>query len=260
MPVLSLFSRARLFAVVLSVSPIASFAQSGSLPVLPEDVFPDLKGILAEAVQQSPRMLALSLGQEIAAADLVQARSGLFPSAGGFLQASVTRDKREGISDTLSTDKLYYNFSITQPVYHWGERRNNARIGEINKRIADRNYGDAYRLLVQEIRTAYLQMIILKGRVAEARFNLEQAQETLRVTEERLARGVISESEAFQPRIGADQAALNTDRTADAFAEAKRRFSVLTGRPAPEDGAIPDEIPPVVTADRQIDSLLAGFL
>ncbi len=260
MPVLSLFSRVRTFALALSLAPVAALAQSGSLPVLPEDVFPELKQILAEAVQQSPRMLSQSLNQEIAAADLISARSGLYPSAGGYLQASVTRDRREGIQGDLSTDKLYYSFSITQPLFHWGERRNNAKIGEISKRIADRNYGEAYRLLAHEIRVAYLQMIILKGRVAEAKFNLEQAQETLRVTEDRLMRGVISESEAFQPRIAAEQSALNADKVADSFAEAKRRFAVLTGRPAPVDERIPDEIPPVTTSEDKVASLLGGFL
>jgi len=258
--VFSMISRVRFLASVLVFAPLSLFAQSGPLPVLPEDVFPELKRILASAVQQSPRMLTLSLNQEIASADLMQARAGLYPSASGYLTTSLTRDKREGIDDTLSTEKLYYNFSVTQPVFHWGERRNNARIGEINKRIADRNYGEAYRLLAQEIRTVYLQLIILKGRVMEAQFNRQQADEILRNTEARLAQRVISESEAFQPRIAADQAALYADRTADSFEEAKRRFSRLTGLPAPSDAAIPSEIQPVSTSSNQIDSLLAGFL
>lgn len=255
-----MISRVRLLAVVFALAPVSSIAQSGPLPVLPEDVFPELKRILASAVQQSPRMLTLSLNQEIASADLMQARAGLYPSASGFLTTSLTRDKREGIQDTLSTEKLYYAFSIAQPVFHWGERRNNARIGEINKRIADRNYGDAYRLLAQEIRTVYLQLILLKGRVMEAQFNRQQADEILRNTEARLAQRVISESEAFQPRIAADQAALYADKTADSYEEAKRRFSRLTGTPALNDDAIPSEIPPVATAGNQIESLLAGFL
>lgn len=255
-----MITRVCLLLALLALTPPAVFAQSGNLPALPEQVFPELKRILAEAVQQSPRMLSLSLNQEIAAADLTQARSGLFPSVGGSFSAYVTRDEREGIADTLSTEKIYYNFSVTQPLYHWGERRNNARIGEINKRIADRNYGEAYRLLVQEIRVNYLQLIVLKGRVAEARFNQEQAAETLKATEDRLAQRLISESEAFQPRINAEQTALNSDRSADAFAEAKRRFTALTGLPAPQDAAIPDEIPPVAPANSQVDSLLAGFL
>ncbi len=255
-----MISRVRFLVAVLALAPFSSFAQSGPLPVLPEDLFPELKRILTNAVQQSPRMLTLSLNQEIASADLMQARSGLFPSAGGSFSAYVTRDEREGFEDTLSTEKIYYNFTVTQPVFHWGERRNTARIGEINKRIADRNYGEAYRLLAQEIRINYLQLIVLKGRVAEARFNQEQAEEVRKVTEDRLAQRVISESEAFQPRINADQTALNSDRAADGFADAKRRFTALTGLPAPEDSAIPDEIPPVAPANTQIESLLAGFL
>lgn len=252
--------RVRPVLALLALTPLAAFAQTTNLPVLPEQVFPELKRILVEAVQQSPRMLSLSLNQEIAAAELMQARSGLYPSAGGSFSAYVTRDEREGIADTLSTEKIYYAFTVTQPIFHWGERRNNARMGEINKRIADRNYGEAYRLLVQEIRINYLQLIVLKGRVAEARFNQQQAEDVRKVTEDRLAQRLISESEAFQPRLNADQTALNADRAADGFAEAKRRFTVLTGLPAPQDGAIPDEIPVVASANAQIDSLLASFL
>jgi len=254
-----MITRVRSFLTALCFAPLA-FAQSGDLPVLPEQLFPDLKQIIADAVQQSPRMLALSLNQEIAEADRIQSRSGMLPSVGGSFTASLTRDDREGIEDTLSTEKIYYNFSVSQPLFHWGERRNNARIGEINKRIADRNYGEAYRLLVQEIRTTYLQLILVKGRVEEARFNLGQAEEVLRVTEERLSRRVISESEAFQPRIAVDQARLYADRTADSFEELKRRFAALTGRQAPADASIPNEIPPVDTATAQIDRLLASFV
>lgn len=259
MSVIFMITRVRSFLAALCFAPLA-FAQSRDLPVLPEQLFPDLKRIIESAVQQSPRMLSLSLTQEVAAAELIQARSGLYPSVGGYMTASLTRDDREGIEDTLSTEKLYYNFSVTQPLFHWGERRNTARIGEINKRIADRNYGEAYRLLVQEIRTAYLQLIILKGRVAEARFNQGQAEDVLRVTEERLAQRVISESEAFQPRIAVEQSRLYADRTIDSFEELKRRFSAMTGLPAPADSSIPDEIPPVAVATAQIDGLISNFV
>ncbi len=250
----------RLLAALLLLGPVALSAQSGTLPVLPERIFPQLNSILAAAVQQSPRMIALNLDQEIADASLLQAKSGLLPDINGYIRKSEAREKREDQPGTLSTDKLYYSLTITQPLYHWGERRNTATMGEISRKMAERQYAEGYRLLVQQIRSNYLELIVLKARLAALGFNLEQAEETLRATEARLSRGEISDADAFQPRIAVEQSRLLFDRTTDTFDDSKRRFRVLTGQPAPADEAIPAEIPEIPSNQPQVAGLLTGFL
>lgn len=253
----------RLFPAIaaLLLVPVVSSGQTANLPTLPEDLFPQLNQLLAAAVEQSPRMIALNMDREIADANYTQARARLLPSVSGSVTRSRTRDEREDRPDfTLETDKLYYSLGITQPLFHWGELRNNVRMAEISRQMTERGYAEGYRLLVQEIRLTYLQLIVLKARYAAIRLTQAQAEENLRAVEDRLARGVISDAEAFGPRLAAEQAVLNTDRTLDNYLEAKRRLALLTGEPAPPDDSIPANIPSLPAEENAVEGLLSGFL
>ncbi len=253
-----------LFRVVLASGAClvaANLTSAADSPVMPEDVFPQLRQILADVAKQSPRMVAQNLNLLIADGNLVQAKSGLYPSVGGFYTASKASDEREdqpGV--TLETDKIYYSFSINQPIFHWGERRNNARIGEINRQIANENYNEAYRLLAQEVRSTYLSMIARKVQLANATYTKKLAEEDLALAESRLAKKEVAEGAIFQTRIGADQARLSLETADWDYSIAKQNFATLTGLPVPSDAAVPNEIPGLAGSKAAVDKLLARFL
>jgi outer membrane protein TolC len=229
--------------------------------VMPEDLFPELKQVLAQATAQSPRMVASNLALLQADGDLQQARSGLYPSVGGFYSVQQARDKREDLPGrTLEADRTYYSFSINQPLFHWGERRNNARIGEIRRQIADENYGAAYDLLTQEVRTAYLVLALRKQQARHAAFSLTMAENALKVAEQRMAKGEIAEGAIFPVRVGAEQARLALETTEWDLALAKQNFSVLTGLPEPTDASLPDGIPSLTQSYVEVQRELARFL
>ncbi len=227
---------------------------------MPEDVFPGLRQALEDASRQSPRMVSANLGQLMADADLTQAKAGLYPTIGGYYTASQTRDKREDIADTLDTDKTYYSFSLNQPIFHWGERRNNARMGAIRREIAAENYGEAYRLLAQEIRSNYLSMVTSKIQLTNATYSKQLADQAFNLAQERVKKGDISEGAVFQPRIGAEQAQLNLESTEWNFTVAKQNFAILTGLPELRDEQIPDRIPNVPNAAEAVSRMLSSFL
>ena len=255
----AIFSKSVLsLAVVLGLFPVFSFAQNG--PQLPEDVFPALRPILEQAAQQSPQMVSRNLELLAADGDLKQAKAGLYPSLGGFYQYSQTTDQREDIVDSLKTDKTYYNITLTQPLFQWGERVNNAKIGKIIRDIADENYSEAYRLLANQIRASYLSLIMSKIGINNATHGLKLAEEALASAEDRLQKKVISEGAIFQTRIAADQARLADETAAWNFELSKQDFSKLTGQPAPSDYAIPSEIPGLIESKDKVDALLTRFL
>jgi outer membrane protein TolC len=245
-------------AVVLGLLPVISFAQQG--PQLPEDVFPALRPILEQAVQQSPQMVSRNLELLAADGDLTQAKAGMYPSLSGFYRYSQTSDQREDIAERLKSDKTYYSITLTQPLFHWGEHVNNAKIGEIRREIADENYSEAYRLLANQIRASYLSLIMNKIGVTNAAYSLKLADEALASAEDRLEKKVISEGAIFQTRIAADQARLANETAVWTYALAKQSFSKLTGQPASSDYAIPSEIPALIESKDKVDALLAGFL
>jgi outer membrane protein TolC len=244
-----------------SIFSIASTLSANDLPRMPEQVFPALDAVLKDALKQSPRMLLKQLDLTIAEGDLTQAKAGLYPSVGGFYQESKTKDKRQDRpGQLLNSTKTYYSLSLTQPIFHWGERKNNAKIGEIREKIAEKQYREGYRLLAQEIRDAYLSMIAAKCQLASARFSRTLADEALRLGEDRVNKKVIAEGEIFQTRVASEQAGLAVERLESGYAEAKHAYATLTGLPEPDDDQIPDTIPALEYNKDEIGRLLGGFL
>lgn len=229
-------------------------------PTLPEDVFPELQAIIAEAAKRAPRMLAKDLELLVAEGDLEQSRAGLLPALGGFYQVAKSRDKREDISGTLNTDKTYYSLTFTQPLFHWGTLRNNANIGAIRRLIADENYNEAYRILAQEIRSAYLGLILDKVNVRNATYSRKLAEDLLATDEDRLQKGVISEGSIFQTRMAAEQARLGQEMAEWSLASNKVDFALLSGQSVLPDENIPNGIPGVRVSADDVNRLLDVFL
>ncbi len=257
---MNLLLRKRILGLIATLALGLGQGRAVATPQLPEDVFPELKQILAEAANRSPRMVAQDLNLLIADGDLIQAKSGMLPRLGGYYQKSKTKDIREDVAGTLDSNKTYYSVSLSQPIFHWGALRNNAKAGEIRRLIADENYGEAYRVLAQEIRANYLGLIMLKVGVRVSTFNRKLSEEKLAVEEERLQKKVISEGAIFQTRIDAEQARLAVDTAEWYFLNAKQDFALLTGQPQLSDAQIPDGIPGLIESNSAIERMLAGFL
>lgn len=244
---------------------LPAFCAVGSLAAvenltLPEQAVPGLQPILQTAVAQSPRMVSRALDLEMAEHNRISARSGLLPNIGGFVQFTESRDDRADLPNPVDVTKTYYNVSINQPVFHWGEKRNNARIGEITKAIAERNYREAYRQLAQEIRQKYLGLIVQKTALARAQRFLAHAQREKDLAEERLKTRQISDLQIHPIRLTAEQAQIALERSAFDFESAKHSFARLAGISEIRDDQIPDEVPLLRPDGAPLQQLLASYL
>ena len=243
----------------LILSGQAQTRDSSSLP-LPENLFPDLKGILEAAARQSPRMIARNAENSIAEQNRILARAGMLPSVTASLQYNPwQRDDRADLAKPTDTKKFYYNLSLNQPLFHWGALRNGSRIGELQEKIVKGQTAEAYRLLAQEIRAQYLGVILRKLILSRAQLNLSITEDQLAVAQGKFEKQVISEGEMFMPRLNHDQAVLAVDRTTEEFESAKTAFAKLTGAPRLNDAQIPEEIPSVTTATDALASILADY-
>ena len=234
---------------------------------LPEGVFPELGGILKQAVRQSPRMLNRALDLEIAENSRIQARAALLPSASAYISLNKSRDRQEYIYSPTNSSQASYNVtttpfavSMSQPLYHWGALRNAAQIGEISASIAKGQYRDGYRLFAQTLRADYLRLILQKLTVKRAAFYLEFSKNQLVLEEARLVKKVISEAQIFLVRLAAEQAQIASERAQFDFEMAKASFARLSGTGMLEDAAIPDALPVINYNAGTFDLLLAGFL
>ena len=257
---------------------LACFLQAASPVVseipLPEKIYPGLDSILRSAVQQSPRMVSRALDMEMADNDRITARSNLLPTLNAGYSYNGSRDTYDYIYAPTSNGNPNPNSSITtktsiktpywvtlsQPLFYWGERRNNDKIGEIQQKIARGQYRQGYRLLAQELRGGYLRLIVQKLALKRARFYQQYVNNMLKLQEERLLKKVISEVDISVARLNAEQGQLGLERTELDYTNAKRSFARLAGLGTLEDEAIPDAVAETAYAAGPFDQLLAEFL
>lgn len=246
---------------VFSISAsLALTATADNTVVLPENVFPQLKQIMENAVTQSPRMIISNLDVLEAEGGAIQAKSGMLPKISGSYQYSWAKDDREDQPGTLNTRKTYYNFGLTQPVFHWNTLKNNARIGELRQHIAEQQYAEAYRKLVQEIRSTYMQLILKKIDVANSRNDRLLADTALKLAQEKYGQKVVTGAEVFQVEIANERAHLATEYAEMDLLQVKQTFAALTGLPQPSDETIPSEIDGLASSQGGVDRMLADFL
>lgn len=228
--------------------------------LLPEDVYPQLDVLLKRAVQQSPQMLNRMLDLEIAENNRIQARSSMLPGVSTAYRHYQSSDDRADLTGRTNVTKVYYDVSIVQPVFHWGERRNNARIGVIQQKIAEGNFRDGYRLLAQAIRQQYMQLIVYKILLQRSLLAQKYNQDVLKLSEERYSKGIMADAEIFPVRLNAERAEIDLERSRNDFESAKLSLARLTGTALLEDQAIPDEIPLLAHPMEVYKELLADFL
>jgi outer membrane protein TolC len=210
--------------------------------VLPEALFPELADLLAEAATQSPRMLTRNLAAEIQAGSVQATRAGLLPQFGTHVSQTWGEEERTG-GQTFDTDKLYYNISISQPLYHWGTLRNSLRIAKINEMIDAGRTEDAYQALAAEVRAHYLQLIIKTHTLETLRFRQRQAEQRLAQGRERVEARTIAPSEIFPLEIAADRADLAVLETEADLVRSQRALARLIGRPEGAPLPVPASIP-----------------
>ena len=243
---------------------IACFLQAASPAVselpLPEKVLPSLDAILRSAVQQSPRMVNRSLLLEIADNDRTMARANLLPTLNASYSYNSASDLQQNQTARSNSIKTPYSVSLNQPLFYWGERKNNDKMGAIQRKIAEGDYVQGYRLLAQELRSNYLRLVVQKITVRKARFYQQYLNNQLKLQEDRLLKKVISEVDIAISRQNAEQGQIALERAELEFANSKLSFARLAGIGSISDEAIPDAITETAYAPAPYDQLLADFL
>ena len=249
------------FALVcISISGLRAETYENTTLPLPETYFPALKGILSAAVSQSPRMIARNAENASAEGNRILMRAGQLPSVGGYLNYyPYDRQVRADVSGTSVANKLNYNFTLIQPIYHWGALQNTTRMGELQLRMTQGQTAEGYRLLVQEIRAQYLQLLIKKATLAKTTLSRQIAEDNFTVAQTKLEKKVISDADIFIPTLTRDQARLAVDRAEEDYVNSKAVFAKLCGAPLLSDDQIPDEFPEIALDTPAMEPLLTAF-
>jgi len=228
--------------------------------VLPEQIFPLLVPILETAAQRSPQ--AIRANAEILIAEEMEAttRARLLPSIGGGGTYSAAQERRLSQADFATAEKLTYNFGLTQPVYHWGALQFGRKIGQISTQIAEKNYAEALRLLLLEVRQSYLRLVVEKAGLDRLRRVLTLAEEDLKVVESRIASGTLPRGELFSAELRVEEAKLEVERAEEGLRFSKSSLERLVGIPPLVDEEIPTMIPSLAVNKAGVDALLNHFI
>lgn len=226
---------------------------------LPEDYLPGLRPLLKEAVERSPSTLAASISVAQAEAGKLGSRAALYPQLLGTSQYASTTESTS--QSTSSTSKgLFYEGSLSQPIFQWGALKNGAEVGTLGQKIAERQYAEAYRLLAVSIREQYMGLIQKNIQVRNALFSLKLSQESLAVQQAKFESGAASEADLGNYRIAVQQSQLDADRAQEEFDYGKRLFTRLVGIDDIDDASIPLMVPHAEYSKPKADSILAGFV
>jgi outer membrane protein TolC len=232
-------------AGVAALLPAVMMAQASS-PVggLPEDLLPELRPILRNAILRSPQMLTNDIYVAQAEANRYSTDAGLWPSIyanAGYNQYSSATDLggTRSVSDTAG---LSYSVGGSQPLFHWGALKYRSEVGRISVRIAERQYAEAYRLLAGTIRSQYLALIGKKASLRYARYALDRAEKNLLVEEAKFKEGTISPGELIVPRMSLADARLTADKAVADYESSKRMLARLAGMTEIAEETIPLEV------------------
>jgi outer membrane protein len=250
---------AGLFLAGMLSSPAQTAPTAGTMP---EDYFPGLRSILAEASRQSPTILAKNLELAQAEAGRHRAEAALYPSLGGSASytASSSSVAAAGSDSSSSSSGLFYGINFSQNLFQFGAVKAGADIARISEKIAGKQYKEAYRTLAIAIRTQYLNLVIKKASVRMARFQLEFQEQEFKAKVESIERGESAPAERPTAETALERVRLSTDRQVQDFVNAKRILARIAGLTELTDESIPEVIPlPREPAGVSL-RLLTGFL
>jgi len=232
-------------------------------PVDPGKTLPDkelavLNEILVQALKQSPDMLMKSIELAQAEADRMNRASGLWPNVGG--QMRYAKDYLATTSSpTNASDGFFYNLGINQPVFHWGAVKAYADIGGLERKIAQKQFAEAYRLLVSSLRQQFLGLVREKKWLQNQSYTLELEERAYKLDEEKLANGTLAQSAFEGSRLAIEEQRLAVARTQSDWQQMKRVFVRLAGLHELSDESIPNTVSRPAWADGQATRLAAEF-
>jgi outer membrane protein TolC len=232
-------------------------------PIDPAKTLPDkelavLSEILVQALKQSPDMLMQSVALAQADVDRMQRASGLWPSIYGDLHYASNVVATTN-SETQKSDGFFYNFEFHQPVYHWGAVKAWADIGGLQRKIAQKQFAEAYRLLVGLLRQQFLGLIRQKKLLQTQSFNLEMAERGYKLDEEAYAKGGLAPAAIANSRLAIEETRLTVARTQSDGQQLKRIFMRLAGLGELSDERIPATLSRPGWVDDQATRLVAEF-
>jgi outer membrane protein TolC len=228
---------------------------------LPEDYLPPLKAILEKAWTQSPRTIEKTLELAISEARIDGLNSERLPRVHLWGNYAANQTAISGETDNRTRDNgFFYTLELSQSLYRWGELKNKSALGRLGVLIAEKNYAEAYRTLVQILRHSYMELVARKMSLKAARFTYQVAVDELKLARSTFERGGISPGDLAGQELTTNEHEVRLAMQEQDFADVLQSFTRLSGAMDLTETAIPDDFPRPTYSSALAKEILAEAL
>jgi outer membrane protein TolC len=237
-------------------------AAADPLPTpMPEQLLPELKVILEQAMQQSPQMVLRNIDLATSEANYLLTRSAMLPGVSASASYNISGAAVSSDTNVSSTASgLYYSLNFSQSVFRWGTLKAQTDAARIQQDISRKNYAEAYRSLALSLRSQYLLLMGKKVAWINTQFARQQLAAALALEEDKLRNGQTSENQVMQLRLQTEEVSLMVERAAEDLAMSKRFFIRQAGLAELADERIPTGIPALAFQPAAASAMLQKFL
>ncbi|WP_309006208.1 TolC family protein [Pelagicoccus sp. SDUM812005] len=238
----------------------SSFAADPMQGRLPEDLIPQLNEVIAAALEGSESMLLREYFEEEAEGRRISARAAVLPSFRTNVAFRQEKDL-EDVDGAGYENRVVYNVTVSQPIYHWGTRRSEKELGELQREAERLNTEVTASKVVAQARLDFMRLIVTKQRRDRARLDLEQAVAQLDFQREQVKAGTASESSLLRLELDVERKDLNALRAQSDFEYRLEELANFAAMPADKlEGLAVGVVPRVeILQEAEIASLVAYY-
>lgn len=246
-----------LFLCLLAPVLRAEFEIAGRMP---EELMPGLRRVIDSALRNSDPMQQSEVLMEEAEGRRISARSAVLPSLRTSLALRQEEDQ-DRAHDRGFEERVIYSVTLSQPLYHWGARKNEKDIGKLQHEIESLNTSRTASQVITKTRSDYMQLVIAKQELARSAIDLELNRGELDFQQRQVEAGAASRSSLERFELDLSRSELARVR---ALADWERRLQELAIYAGLEVEAlemlVADEIPEVTVLEpEEVDSMGSYF-
>jgi len=232
-----------------------AYPQSDFAGRMPEDLVPELRIVLDFALSNSTTVQRLELSKQEANGRRIAAASAVKPT---ITLTGAARTEREH-GDSSFEDRGVYTFLLSQPVYHWGSRKQEKAIGDIEYKIQELASSEALESLVQGLRMSFLDLIVAKKRLGLIRLDLEKEASLFEFQKQQVEAGAASGDTLLTREIALERKQLEFMRSEASFAQSIETMAEqISMDPARLSELVPSHIPKLELAKAGVAFANAG--
>lgn len=218
----------RLFSLlIVCVLGTSAFAEVTFVGKMPEDLMPEMREIIDSALTSSEGVWDRDLAETAAEGRRIASRSAILPS----FRTNVSFRKEQDEDSVISSyeDRVVYNVTLSQPLYHWGARRAEMKVGKLQYESEILSTEQAMERILNSVRRSYMSLVVAKRTLARSRASLEDAQEKLAYQQELVESELAGKATLLPLEIDVDRKQIGLLRELSSWEFKLDELSLLSG-------------------------------